>query len=92
MSEVYLAEDTKLDRKVALKFIPSHFTSDEKAVEHFKREACDSVRFASIPLSAIMKRVPIGASKARMGEFFSLRLIPPCGRDMTKYFLLIILK
>ncbi|MFC1553375.1 protein kinase [candidate division KSB1 bacterium] len=39
MGEVYLAEDTKLERKVALKFLPAHFTSDEKAVERFKREA-----------------------------------------------------
>ncbi|OVE78763.1 hypothetical protein BVY01_04465 [bacterium I07] len=39
MGEVYLAEDTKLDRKVALKFLPSHMTKDKSAVERFKREA-----------------------------------------------------
>ncbi|MCP4727102.1 MAG: protein kinase, partial [bacterium] len=39
MGEVYLAEDTKLERKVALKFLPSDYTSDEKANERFKREA-----------------------------------------------------
>ncbi|MFC1554911.1 protein kinase, partial [candidate division KSB1 bacterium] len=39
MGEVYLAEDKKLERKVALKFLPPHFTSDEKSVERFKREA-----------------------------------------------------
>ncbi|MFC1554089.1 hypothetical protein ACFL7D_05610 [candidate division KSB1 bacterium] len=38
MGEVYLAEDMKLERKVALKFLPEYFTSDEKAVERFKRE------------------------------------------------------
>ena len=39
MGEVFLAEDTKLERKVALKFLPSHYTADGKAVERFKREA-----------------------------------------------------
>ncbi|MCP4728256.1 MAG: serine/threonine protein kinase, partial [bacterium] len=39
MGEVYLAEDTKLERKVALKFLPSDYTTDEKANERFKREA-----------------------------------------------------
>ncbi|OVE79855.1 hypothetical protein BVY01_01430, partial [bacterium I07] len=39
MGEVYLAEDTKLDRNVALKFLPSHMTKDKNAVERFKREA-----------------------------------------------------
>ena len=39
MGEVYLAEDTELDRKVALKFLLTQYTSDPEAVERFKREA-----------------------------------------------------
>ena len=39
MGEVYLAEDTRLDRKVALKFLPAHFTSDPESLARFEREA-----------------------------------------------------
>ncbi len=39
MGEVYLAEDTKLKRKVALKFLPSHLCQDEDCRTRFKREA-----------------------------------------------------
>jgi tetratricopeptide (TPR) repeat protein/predicted Ser/Thr protein kinase len=39
MGEVYLAEDTKLERKVALKFLPLHLTADREAKERFEREA-----------------------------------------------------
>ena len=39
MGEVYLAEDTRLRRSVALKFLPAHFTRDENYVRRFEREA-----------------------------------------------------
>ncbi|MFZ5981664.1 MAG: protein kinase domain-containing protein [Candidatus Zixiibacteriota bacterium] len=39
MGEVYLAEDTELDRKVALKFLPSYLCPDEDCRKRFKREA-----------------------------------------------------
>jgi len=39
MGEVYLAEDTKLGRKVALKFLPFHFTQDEARLLRFAQEA-----------------------------------------------------
>lgn len=39
MGEVYLAADTKLNRRVALKFLPSHFCQDDDCRAQFKREA-----------------------------------------------------
>jgi serine/threonine protein kinase/tetratricopeptide (TPR) repeat protein len=39
MGEVYLAQDTKLDRKVALKFLPKHLLCDQEAKTRFTHEA-----------------------------------------------------
>ena len=45
MGEVYLAEDTGLGRKVALKLLPASFTTETDRVRRFEREA----RAASSP-------------------------------------------
>jgi len=39
MGEVYLAEDTRLDRKIALKVLPSIFTHDARRLARFRTEA-----------------------------------------------------
>lgn len=39
MGEVYLAEDPRLGRKIALKLLPNNFTGDADRVRRFQREA-----------------------------------------------------
>jgi len=44
MGEVFLAEDTELDRSVALKFLPTRLCPDEDSRARFKREARAAAR------------------------------------------------
>jgi eukaryotic-like serine/threonine-protein kinase len=40
LGEVYRARDTRLNRSVAIKILPSHLTSDPERRARFAREAC----------------------------------------------------
>ncbi len=39
MGEVYLAQDTRLNRKVALKLLPAKFAKDADRLRRFEQEA-----------------------------------------------------
>jgi len=39
MGEVFLAEDTRLDRKVAIKFLNEEFSKDSEELKRFIQEA-----------------------------------------------------
>ena len=42
MGEVYLAQDMRLGRKIALKLLPSYFARDEDRLRRFRQEACSA--------------------------------------------------
>src|SRR6476660_7950537 len=70
MGEVWLAEDTRLDRKVALKLLPAEFTQDADRVRRFMQEA----RAASaLNHPNIITVYDIGESEA--GRFIVMELV-----------------
>ncbi|MFY9610462.1 MAG: serine/threonine-protein kinase [Blastocatellia bacterium] len=77
MGEVYLAEDTRLDRKVALKLLPAEFTRDADRVRRFMQEA----RAASaLNHPNIITVYDIGESEA--GRFIVVELV--AGRTLRR--------
>ena len=89
MGEVYLAEDTKLDRKVAIKVLPTEMASDPELLARFDREA-KAVAALNHPNIVTVYSVEEAAGI----HFFTMelvegetlgRLIPPEGMPIEKF-------
>jgi len=70
MGEVYLAEDTKLNRKVALKFLPPHLCQDDDCRKRFTREAQAA---AGLDHPNIIHVYEVSEFKGR--PFFSMQIV-----------------
>ena len=70
MGEVYLAEDTKLNRKVALKFLPPHLCQDEDYLRRFIREAQAAAGLDHPNIAGIYE---VGEHNSR--PFFSMQVV-----------------
>jgi len=70
MGEVYLAEDTKLKRKVALKFLPPHLCQNEDCRKRFTREAQAAAGLDHPNIAGIHE---VGEYQGR--PFFSMQIV-----------------
>ena len=66
MGEVYLAQDTELDRRVALKILPADVASNRNRMDRFVREAKSA---------AALSHPNIGQIESRTGRQFSLQAV-----------------
>ena len=71
MGEVYRAEDTNLDREVAIKVLPEQFTQDPQRLARFEREAKLLAQLNHPNIAAIY-----GFEKAEGVHFLALELVP----------------
>ncbi len=63
MGEVYRAKDTRLDRDVAIKVLPSHLTTNSEFKQRFEREAK-----AISSLTLCLPKTPSGPGTAVLGD------------------------
>ena len=64
MGEVYLAQDTSLNRKVALKVLPAEVASNQDRMRRFKQEATSA---ASLNHPNIAHIYEVGVASAKFG-------------------------
>jgi serine/threonine protein kinase len=64
MGEVYLAEDTKLDRKVALKILPADVASGHDRMDRFVREAKSAAALNIFRITALSRNSARGMVKS----------------------------
>ncbi len=77
MGEVYLAVDIKLNRKVALKFLPPHLCQDEDCRKRFTREAQAAAALDHPNIAAIYE---VGEYQNR--PFYAMQVVE--GRSLKK--------
>ncbi len=70
MGEVYLAEDTTLNRRVALKFLPPHLCHDAECRARFKREAQAAAKLDHPNIVAVFD-----VAEYQGRPFFSMQLV-----------------
>jgi TolB-like protein/tetratricopeptide (TPR) repeat protein len=80
MGEVYRALDTRLDREVAIKFLPESLSADPERLSRFKREAkllasLTHPRIASIYSMEVEARTPFLVLELVEGESLAQRLL-----------------
>ena len=73
MGEVYLAEDTALNRKVALKFLPPHLCQDAECRARFKREAQAAAKLSHPNIITVFE-----VSEFNGRPFFALEHVEGC--------------
>jgi len=78
MGDVYVAHDTKLDRKVALKFLSSDLCRDEECRIRFKREAQAAAKLSHPNIITIHE-----VSEYKGRPFFAMEYVD--GKPLTEY-------
>ena len=77
MGEVYLAEDTKLDRKVALKILPAELAAKQDRMRRFVQEAKAAAALNHPNIAHIYE---IGESRERTLSRWSLSTATLCAK------------
>jgi Protein kinase domain len=74
--EVYRARDTRLDRSVAIKILPTHLAEDQQARQRFEREArtISSLNHPNICVLHDIAKNLLGAAPAEAVRFNSCRI------------------
>src|SRR5215216_4829818 len=80
MGEVYLAQDTSLNRKVALKVLPAEVASNQDRMRRFKQEATSA---ASLNHPNIAHIYEVGRHPVTTSSRWNTSMAPPCETRFT---------
>ena len=85
MAKVYLAEDTRLERKVAIKVIHSHLAADQSFREKFLREAKIAAKLSNANLVNVFDQGEVGNSLFLVMEYVSGITLRDALNDFGKF-------